>query len=172
MAIDMVLSDRSVFHSISRHWYSNTLGEEGYSVLAKEIRNRMIELTDVELFKDLTFIEEGGENYDLHNEFECFSFMYDQESETVNMAFKERNSKSLESDKICIMFKGVSFCKFELSLIRSEDSATINNFYRGRFEMDGKLYEKSSEGASYFYIEFETGDKFEFFAKKAMLVEI
>jgi hypothetical protein len=132
----------------------------------------MIELTDVELFKDLTLIEQDGNTYDLHNDYDCIDLSYDKESESINIVFEKHSSKSLGNDKICLLFKNVTVAKFYLFFIRTEDTSTINSFYRGKFENDGELFERSSGGAGYFYIEFEKGDKFEFFSKKVLLLEI
>jgi len=49
----------------------------------------MIELTDAELFKDLTCIEHNGKIYDLHNDYDCTSLSYDIESESINIVFEQ-----------------------------------------------------------------------------------
>ena len=54
----------------------------------------------------------------------------------------------------------------------SQDASTLNAFYRGRFENDGRLLEYSKTDERYFYIDFQDEDKFEVFAKKVNLFEL
>jgi hypothetical protein len=131
----------------------------------------MIELTDEMLFKDLTFIERNGNKYDLHNDYKCVIFDYNKENETLNIVFEARVSKS-ENLRVGLTFKEVTIAKFEMFFTRTEDTSTLNSFYRGRFEKDGKFFEYSATGARYFYIEFEQGDKIEFYSSRALLGEI
>jgi len=47
----------------------------------------------------------------------------------------------------------------------------LDQFYRGRYESDGKLSDINENGERYFYLNFYEGDYFEIFAKEVLLIE-
>lgn len=127
----------------------------------------MIELKNVELFKDLTTIEQNGIVLDLHNDFTCAIVDYDKNEKLLHIGF----ISNIDGGKICLRFEGVTIVKLNLIFNKIKDKSTINILYRGRFEIDGSLFEYSKLQESYFYMEFEEGDSFEFFTEK-LLVEM
>ncbi len=130
----------------------------------------MTEVAELELFKDLTYITQDGKEYDLHNDYNCSNLNYDKESKSLSLLFEQVNNEL--SLKLCLIFKEVIIAKFNLLFSFSTDVKTVNNFYRGKFEENGQLIEFSSEGQGYFYLEFENGNKFEFFSKSMVIMEI
>jgi hypothetical protein len=130
----------------------------------------MTGFSKIELFKDLTILgKDDNKTYDLHNEYNCFAITYDSNLNTLLIAFDPVN---LSKAKICLSFEEVIIVKFALTLPNSKDSATINSFYRGRFEKNGELFEYSAKDQGYFYVEFENGSKFEFFSRRFQLLDI
>jgi len=71
--------------------------------------------------------------------------------------------------KVYLSFEGASLQNFTLFFEKHQDSGTLNNFYRGKFEIQNALLEHLETGERFFYIEFEMGDKFEISAMKAFL---
>jgi hypothetical protein len=132
----------------------------------------MIELSEIELFKDLTLLEESGKRiFDLHNEYNCIGVTYDSNSGTINIAF-EPLDKNRAGNRVCLFFEGAAITKSEYVLSNTRDSSTVSSFYRGRFEKNDELFEYSAENQGYFYLEFENGTRFEFFSKRLQLKEI
>lgn len=66
-------------------------------------------------------------------------------------------------------FVDVEISDISFLLCKEEDNETINILYRGRFEIDGVLFEKTSLNKVLFYIEFESGSKINVFCSKAFL---
>jgi hypothetical protein len=128
----------------------------------------MIDLTNTELFKDLTTIESKDKSFDLHNDYDCILIDYDVKKRVLIIDLK-RNGRE-KGDKLRLQFENASIAKLELHSTESQDSGTISSFYRGRFEINGILSEYSSQGERYFYIEFEDGKKIELFANFARLI--
>ena len=125
----------------------------------------MIELTNVELFESLVGIESENNFIDLHNDYDCTSIQYSVETKLFELSFHAENSK------IVLQFKDAIITKFNLVPNRTEDSSTLNNFYRGRFIVNGELFEYSLSGEGYYYIEFEEGDMFEVLAREVFLLQ-
>jgi len=123
----------------------------------------MIELTNVELFKSLVGIESDNGFIDLHNDYACISVQYSLDKKLLEVSFQAVNSN------VVLQFKDAVINKFLLVPKRTEDSCTLNNFYRGRFEANGELFEYSPIGERYYYMEFEEGDAFEILAQQVFL---
>ena len=128
----------------------------------------MIDITNSELFKDLTSLNYENQIIDLHNEYECLCFKYISSSESLEFVFESRDSEILKIYFI-IIFEQVEIEVANFYFKRTESSSTINIFYRGRFELNGKLFEFDSLGKKYWYLEFETGDKLEIFSSKVFI---
>lgn len=125
----------------------------------------MIDLTNIELFESLASIESGSSTIDLHNDYDCTGIRYDAEEKLLELTFQAIASS------VVLKFEGASISKFSLVPKRTEDSSTLNNFYRGRFVVNGEIFEYSPSGEGYYYIEFEEGDMFEVFARKVFILE-
>jgi len=131
----------------------------------------MIDLIKSPLFKDLTSIELNGNILDFHNDHIVTHIAYDIKSKTFTLTISPIYTGA-KRDKYSISFGEVELVKLNLFSKRPKDNSTINNFYRGRFEIDGKAIEYSANGSSYFYLEFENGNQFEFFTREAKLFEL
>ncbi|MFT3701671.1 MAG: hypothetical protein QM802_04850 [Agriterribacter sp.] len=126
----------------------------------------MIDLTDVQIFKDLTYIETEEAGFDIHNDYSCIQTSFDATDNTLKFSFQSSKDSILKY-RLELIFQNIKIEKFDLLWERNEDSGTLNNFYRGKFEIQNSLVEFLDTGERFFYIEFEMGDKFEISAKKA-----
>ena len=129
----------------------------------------MIELENIELFKDLTFLELEIGSFDLHNDYECSNISLSEVDNSLKSLFEPGDK---HADKLCLVFQKTSIKKFDFFLNRTLDSSTINSIYRGRFEKELGLQEYSASGEGYYYIEFEQGDKIELLAEKIIVLQI
>jgi len=130
----------------------------------------MIDLTDIELFKDFIIIEYDGKIYDLHSDYECKTVVFDGSENKMTLQFNKKDSDTSNSGKVAIEFNEARLANFSLFFPYTEDSATLNIIYRGRFEDKGELREYSQQGERYFYFEMETGDKFEVYSKRVVFI--
>ena len=128
----------------------------------------MIDITNTEVLKDLSSFDYVNQFIDLHNDYECLSLKYFKEKKEFQLSFEPR-IKNLISNRITIFFEEIEISKCCIYFSRTIDSSTLNIFYRGRFETDGKLLELNSDNKTYWYIEFEDGDILELFPSKVLV---
>jgi hypothetical protein len=129
-----------------------------------------IELTNVELFKDLTTLEAVDTFFDLHNEYTCTNIDYKLLDKTLGFLF-EPNKSNAAKNNLYLLFENATISNFNLYLNRTTDSSTLDSFYRGRYQLENALFEYAPSGEGYFYLEFIEGDAFECFAGKVSLLE-
>lgn len=122
----------------------------------------MIDLSQKELFEDLLTVKLNNEFIDLHNDFNCEEFIYDKANCILKFLFRGNG-------KILLTFIDVEITRLNVSFGSNPDSGTLNNFYRGRFEINGKLFEYREDGRGYYYLEFETDNKLELHARSVLL---
>ena len=128
----------------------------------------MIDLTNAELFLDLTTINYDGFFFDLHNDYECADINFSLSEKTIGFLFQPRGSAQLKKD-LYLLFEGATIANGTINLKRTADSSTLDLFYRGRYEIAGELFEISSEGDNVYYVNFIEGDSFIIFSKKVTL---
>jgi hypothetical protein len=128
----------------------------------------MIDLTNAELFLDLTTIKYGESFFDLHNDYDCTNINYKLLSKTISFLFQPSSTEPLRKS-LCLLFEDATISNCNLNLMRTSDSFTLDLLYRGRYETEGNLFEISPNGDGYFYIGFIEGDSFEIFSKKVTL---
>lgn len=125
-----------------------------------------ISAKDIELFKNLSEFDSGEKYYDFHNDYKCIRIS--QEDEELTFLFK----KTDEAVVVSFKFQEVKVTKFVFDYTTKLESLTIDNCYRGRFELGKDLLEFSSEGKSYFYVEFYEGHKLEFFSEYVIIENV
>ena len=113
------------------------------------------ELTMTDLFESLLEFEFHGKSIDLHNDFNCTSILYKAQTNTLSLKFERAILTSYKHEIGCRLTE-----------------LTIDNFYRGRYQIDESLHEFSHDGKSYFYIEFDEGLSLELFANKVLVSRI
>lgn len=129
---------------------------------------RQISITS-ELFQSLVEIDVNGFCIDLHNDYDCISFTYGGDLQEFQINFR-----SIKVDtpypSVSLKFEQVVFQKINAELIVTPESQTIDNIYRGRFEAGGNLHEFTTDGKSFYCLEFLEAYSFWFFAKALMIV--
>ncbi|MCS3795075.1 hypothetical protein [Niastella sp. OAS944] len=129
-----------------------------------------VELTNAELFKDLTTVVVGKRFFDLHNDYDCIDIEYKLETKSLAFLFEACRTGIVERH-LYLLFENVTCSTFKLFFKRIVESSTLNSFYRGRFIKDDTLFDHAPDGEAYFYLEFEEGDSFELFSSKVVLFE-
>jgi hypothetical protein len=121
-----------------------------------------IKTSQIELFKNIIQGDFDGNYYDLHNDFNCIKITI--EKGVLSLIFRNIHSSFL----ISLKFLNVNITFFEFDLKEKIETLTIDNLYRGRFEVDEKLIEYKNEDG-YFYLEFYEGQKMEFWSKSLIV---
>ncbi|WP_207515627.1 hypothetical protein [Longitalea luteola] len=129
----------------------------------------MIDLTHAELFQDLTTIDYENSFFDLHNDYACTGIDYQSANKTVGFLFQPI-TKDSGKKVLLLQFEDALIASFSVNLRRTADSNTLDLFYRGRFEISGKLFDFHPDGGGVFYIDFWEGDSFTISSKKVTLM--
>lgn len=104
-------------------------------------------------------------NYDLHNDFYCSGINFSSVKPRFVLTFLPLDvGRNLP--KVVLIFENVNIGKIELYSSNVVDSTTINNFYRGRYQVGNELREETPNKEVIFYIEFENANKWELFCTK------
>ena len=126
-----------------------------------------IDLTRFELFKSFCEIESHGFYIDLHNEFKCDSINFQNQKRELILSFKLAYNVANKIRRVDIVFEDAIIESFIFK--DNQESAeewTIDNIYRGRFEIGKEtLSEISDDGRYCYYIDFYPSYSFELFAK-------
>ena len=136
-------------------------GNEFFTVNMTEI-----DLTDAELFKNLVEIQNNGIYIDLHNDYYCSQLIYEPGKSNDLLLEFSLIGKENPFKKIEIVFSDIKIKKMSLQLLNNfHNNLTIDNIYRGRFQVGDELYERSKNGRSYYYMDFVEGCAIELFAR-------
>ncbi|HLV39849.1 hypothetical protein [Xanthomarina sp.] len=119
----------------------------------------MITATSIEFFKNLAQYDYDNRYYDFHNNYNCEKLSYS--NGILLILFKSLVGEILLSLK----FTDVKIITLDFFNVKDVENLTLDNLYRGRYELNGDLIELSEEGKGYFYLEFYEGQKLEFWAK-------
>jgi len=107
-----------------------------------------VNITEAILFDSLLEIEHNKSHYfDIHNDFDLKSITYDKIKELFVLIFDEIKGKT----QIHLIFEKPLFIEFNINF--SSIGLTLDNLHRGKYEIDGKLYE-NYEDKKCFYLEF------------------
>ena len=118
-------------------------------------------LFNVDLFDNLLEIELEGVTIDLHNDYTCVSIKFIDNN--LSISFNHDGS----DEKIIIDFGDALINKFNLPVMNPK-GLTLDNFHRGRYEVDGVLYDEYHERRCY-YIEFYEDGEMELLCKSVMI---
>jgi len=119
----------------------------------------MITATSIEFFKNLAQHDYHNRYYDFHNDYNCEKLSYS--NGILLILFKSLVGGILLSLK----FTDVKIITLDFFNVKGVENLTLDNLYRGRYELNGDLIELSEDGKAYFYLEFYEGQKLEFWAK-------
>ena len=108
-----------------------------------------------DLFQNISQFYFREVSFDFHNDFNCEQVIF--ENHRLCLVFSNTENKSTVS--LCFQDTTITYCQFDFT--SQIESLTIDNLYRGRFEIDGSLIEFDND-RGYFYLEFCEGPKMEF----------
>lgn len=120
----------------------------------------IINIIGKELFESILEIKDVNYHIDIHNDYNLKSIDYELNNYLCKIILSSDNRRIVE-----IIFEDVHIISLNLLI----NDKTIDNFYRGRYEDNGRLFEEF-EGRSCFYIDFEEGSKINLLCKKAFVV--
>jgi hypothetical protein len=127
------------------------------------------EIKQSKILDDLTSIDVGGEYFDLHNNYKCVYLKHFIEENKLIMSFKTATARPQKINKVEVVFEEVEITRVSFTPGNFKELMTIDNFYRGRYEVNNALMEYSPEGKAYYYFEFYDGYSFEVFAMHLIL---
>lgn len=119
----------------------------------------MIKANNIEIFKNLSQNEYCNKWIDLHNDFDCVKVILKIGGSLI-LWFKGIKNNEI----ISFEFSDVMIEKMEFFNFNKVENLTIDNLYRGKVEVCGNLLEYNKAGSGYFYLEFDEGQKLEFWS--------
>ena len=119
----------------------------------------MVTGDSIEFFKNLIQFDYNDVYYDFHNDFICKKVLYC--NGILLILFKSLD----DEDSLSLKFTEVKIINLDFFNVKDVENLTLDNLYRGRYELNGDLIELSDRGEAYFYLEFYDGQKLEFWAK-------
>ena len=115
------------------------------------IQNRTINITHSPLFENLAFLQLDDFYMDAHNDFHFSQFQFEQQTQRLTITFRSLN----ESPSIVeYVLEEVEFIECSITQFQQHTQIILDNLYRGRFESNNILLEKSENGKVCFYIDF------------------
>jgi hypothetical protein len=126
----------------------------------------MIDVKQIELFKNLFQYEFNNKYFDFHNDFDCLRVSV--EEETLKILFKGVKFE----DHVALVFREFELKKMNFFNSPQVKVLTPDNLYRGKFVANEKLNEFSITNQGYFYLEFYEGQKLEFMSTGISLLEM
>jgi hypothetical protein len=124
---------------------------------------KIIELTNMPLFENLSMATVGDRFIDLHNDYGFKKLEYDTVEKKLIILFEHLETKNIS---VQAFFEDAEIVKIAMSQPMTD--VVIDNMYRGRGEENGILFEEKN-GKSYFYIDFLDDIGFELMASRAFL---
>jgi len=115
--------------------------------------------TSIEFIKNLVQYDYNNHYYDFHNDYSCEKISYSDS--ILLIVFKSL----IDGLFLSLKFTEVKITTVDFFNVKEIEGLTLDNFYRGRVELNGELIEVSENGRGYFYLEFYEGQKMEFWAK-------
>ncbi|MEX0595111.1 MAG: hypothetical protein WD512_01335 [Candidatus Paceibacterota bacterium] len=122
----------------------------------------IIELSNPELFISLLDLNVGKKNFDLHNDYTFKEFNFSTIKNEISLIFSE----DISLKEVKIFFTDIIILELELPI---GVELGIDNFYRGRYEYEDKLYDEFLQKKCYYIDLYENG-KINLLAEKLFLV--
>ncbi len=119
----------------------------------------MIAAASLELFKNLAQHDYDNRYYDFHNDYNCEKLSY---SDGILLILFTSLADGI---LLSLKFTEVRITALDFFNVKDARNLILDNLYRGRYELNGKLIEFSEDGKGYFYIQFYEDQKLEFWAK-------
>ncbi len=119
----------------------------------------MIESQTIKLFQNLSQYDYDNKYYDFHNDYDCIQLLLNDEN-CLDLKFRHVINKEV----VHLKFYDVQVCVFVFFNYPKVENLTVDNLYRGRTEKLGELIEFLNPNNGYFYLEFDEGQKLEFWS--------
>lgn len=126
----------------------------------------IIKAEEMKLFKNLAVFQYENIYYDFHNGFDFKRILLTNNN--IELQFKHTSNGNV----VLLIFSKAEIVKLDFEFTNNNGVLTIDNLYRGRFEVEGKLEEFNVEQKSYYYLEFYEGQKLEFFCETIKLINV
>lgn len=119
----------------------------------------MLKTEEIVLFENLAQTEYGGTYFDFHNNFDCVKLTL------LTGGFLVLYFKNIVNDQIVkLRFMDATIETLEFFNFDKVENLTIDNLYRGKVEKNGQLIEFGDGDLGYYYLEFDEGQKLEFWS--------
>ena len=125
----------------------------------------MVSIIDSKLFEDFTEFIFNGQRINLHDDFECTEIKFGNGSDLFVFTFLHLEERLW----VDLQFHDARLSTFTINFPLNANALTLEIFYRGRFEEEGKLKEITSDNEKIFYLEFNEGIVINLFAKDVFL---
>lgn len=113
---------------------------------------------EIILFQNIAQFDFHNQYFDFHNDYECIKVkLLNDELVVYLRGILDKSCVELNFQKTLIVLS-------ELAFDDENRVLTIDNLYRGKTEVDGKLIEFNNN-RGYFYLEFYEGEKIEFWSE-------
>lgn len=119
-----------------------------------------IDIVNTVLFDSILEFKKTNGYVDIHNDYEVESVMYDPIKGNLKLLLN-----SLENNPLEILFENVLIIEMNIKI----DDKVIDNFYRGRFESEGDVFDEI-DNRKCFYIDFDGGSKINLLCEKAVVL--
>lgn len=124
-----------------------------------------LKASKIELFKNLAQFEFDQDYYDFHNDFNCTRVSF------INNCIELLLKHTIGNEEVFLKFLNAEIKKLNFEYNNEKGGLTIDNLYRGRFEVEGDLHEFNSNQKSFYYLEFYEGQTIEFFCESIEIVK-
>ncbi|MBP7345690.1 MAG: hypothetical protein KA952_04035 [Sediminibacterium sp.] len=119
----------------------------------------MMNANDIELFKNLSQEEYNGKYFDFHNDYDCVKVILFVDG-FLTLIFRNIVNKQM----VKLKFSDVTISTMDFFNFNKVENLTIDNLYRGKAELEGELVELKNGNIGYFFLEFDEGQKLEFWS--------
>lgn len=120
----------------------------------------------ISLFKNLSDWDLNPDMYwDLHNDFDCLGI--ELSTGRIGLRFRSVSDRGFF---LTMEFLDVDIACLRLAFDTPIAALTLDNLYRGRFEINDHLIEYDEQGRGYFYLEFYEGPTFELWATSVSVI--
>jgi hypothetical protein len=126
----------------------------------------MVSASELKFLENLAQLDYEGEYYDFHNDYDCERIVLNN-NHVLTLQFKHTNLNHF----VLFRFREVVIVSMDFFNVYTE-SLTLDNLYRGKVVIDEELVEISSDKKAYFYLEFDEGQKMEFWSKEIFIEKI
>ena len=109
----------------------------------------IIELTNNLLLENISFLKYENSSLDIHNDYNFKELSFEQNRMKISFNEISNNFKIIE-----FVFENIEVVKLKMIQFEVPDSITLDNFYRGKTELNETILEEDSSKRKYFYLDF------------------